>query len=140
MTICNGELFQSDDEFLDAFLTCRVPGSAFDHRGHLKIAWILLQKHGLEVAVRETCEGIRRLAAHLGAPGKFHWTLTEALVRIMAARGAANRTQGFDAFLAANPDLVTDARGVVGRHYSAERLAGLDAKRGFIAPDLAPFA
>lgn len=128
----------TDDEFLDAFLTCRVPGSAFDHRGHLRIAWILLQRHDVDVAVRETCEGIRRLAAHLGAPDKFHWTLTEALVRVMAARGATNRAQGFDGFLLANPDLMTDARGVVARYYSADRLATLTAKRGFVTPDLSP--
>jgi N-formylglutamate deformylase len=87
---------------------------------------------------RETCDGIQRLATHLGAPGKFHWTLTEALVRIMAARGAADRTRSFDAFLIANPDLMTDARGLVLRHYSEARLAGADAKRSFVPPDLAP--
>lgn len=138
MTICHGERFQSDDEFLDAVLTCRVPGSAFDHRGHLRIAWILLQRHPLDVAVRETCEGIRRLAAHLGAPDKFHWTLTEALVRIMAGVGASDRHQRFDAFLLAHPELSSDARSVVARHYSAERLADPDAQRGFITPDVRP--
>lgn len=139
MVICNGQLFQSDDEFLDAFLTCRVPASAFDHRGHLRVAWILLQKLPLESAVSETCDGIERLAAHLGAPGKYHRTLTEALVRIMAAMGGADRSTAFDAFLIANPVLVDDARALMARYYSAERLTDQAAKTTFLPPDLAAF-
>ena len=61
--ICDGQLFQSDDDFLDAFLTCRVPASAFDHRGHLRVAWILLQRYPVGRAVDITCDGIARLAA-----------------------------------------------------------------------------
>ena len=136
--ICNGQLFQSDDEFLDAFLTCRVPASSFDHRGHLRVAWILLQKLPLEAAVTETCDGIQRLATHLGAPGKYHRTLTEALVRVMATLGAQDRSLSFEAFLLANPALVDDARGLIGRHYSAALLGTPEARTTFVAPDLTP--
>ena len=136
--ICNGQLFQSDDEFLDAFLTCRVPASSFDHRGHLRAAWILLQRYPVDHAVEITCEGIARLAAHLGAPQKYHCTLTAALVRLMAAGGAADRAVSFEQFLAANTAIVHDARAAIARHYSAELLATAEAKTTFVAPDLVP--
>lgn len=34
-------LIDTDLEFLDAFLSCRLDAAGFDHRGHLRIAWLL---------------------------------------------------------------------------------------------------
>lgn len=58
----------SDDEFLSAFLDCSMPATGFNHRGHVRAAWLLLGRYPLEEAVEQTCAGIARLAAHLGAP------------------------------------------------------------------------
>ena len=105
----------SDDQFIAAFLDCSVPPAGFDHRGHLRAAWILLQRQPLEEAVDRCCDGIARLAAHLGVPGKYNRSLSEALLRLMAAGGAARLS--WDDFLAANGPLVEDARGLLARHY-----------------------
>jgi len=88
--------------------------------------------------VRDTCDGIARLAARLGVPGKYHRTLTEALVRLMAARGGADPAIGWDAFLSANADLVCDARGLLARHYSDSLLSAPAARRCFVPPDRLP--
>ncbi len=127
---------RSDEAFLAAFLESRLDKADFDHRGHLRAAWLLLQRQPLEQAVESTCDGIRRLAAALGVPGKYHRTATEALVRLMAQAGAAERGLGFEAFLASAPQLVADARGLLARHYSPERLALAAAREGFVEPDL----
>ena len=127
---------RSDREFIDAFLTCRLPACQFDHRAHLRIAWLLLQRHPLDRAIEEICNGIARLAAHLGAPGKYHRTLSEALVRLMAHGGAA--TLRWDEFLSANPELVTDVRGSVARYYSAQLLGSARARTTFVEPDRQP--
>lgn len=126
----------SDDQFLADFLACRLPAAGFDHRGHLRAAWLLLQSHPLAEAADQTCDGIARLAAHLGVPGKYHRTLSEALVRLMAAAGAVG--QPWPEFLAGNPRLVADARGLLGEYYSAARLADQLARTVFQPPDLAP--
>ncbi|NTV11815.1 MAG: hypothetical protein HGA47_13760 [Zoogloea sp.] len=128
----------SNDEFLAAFLECRMPPAGFDHRGHVRAAWLLLQRHPLERAVEITCDGIARLAAHLNVPGKYHRTLSEALVRLMAHGGAATPAMSWDDFLRANRLLMTDARGLLARHYSAERLAAPAARESFIPPDRLP--
>lgn len=128
----------SDDEFLAAFLDCSMPPAGFDHRGHVRAAWLLLRRHPLEEAVAQTCTGIERLAAHLGVPGKYHRTLSEALVRLMAAAGAARPGLAWDDFLHANPALMDDARGLLAQHYSAERLALPPARERFVAPDRLP--
>jgi hypothetical protein len=129
-------LSRTDRELIDAFLACRLDAAQFDHRGHLRIAWLMLRHHPLERAIEEICNGIARLAAHLGAPDKYHRTLSEALVRLMAHGGAASL--GWEAFLSANPELVTDVRGSVARYYSAELLSSAHARATFVYPDRQP--
>lgn len=135
-SVSTAPISMSDQEFVDAFLACRLPAAQFQHRGHLRIAWLLLQRHPLELAIEEICNGIARLAAHLGAPGKYHRTLSEALVRLMAHDGAA--TLSWDEFLSANPELLTDVRGTVGRYYSSELLDSARARISFVEPDRMP--
>ncbi|MEJ2479814.1 MAG: hypothetical protein P8Y78_06470 [Acidihalobacter sp.] len=126
----------SDNEMLAGFLSFELPPSAFDHHSHLRIAWIHLQRYPLDEAVRRTCDGIARFAKHLGVTEKFNWTLTEALIRLMAQAGATDPALGWDAFLEANPELRQNARAVVARYYSDERLALPEARAHFLAPDI----
>jgi hypothetical protein len=128
----------SDDEFLGRFLDSTIPAAGFDHRGHLRAAWLLLQRRPLEEAVAATCDAIARLAARLDVPAKYNHTLTEALVRLMAHRGGADRTLGWQDFVARNADLVRDARGLLARHYSEDLLHSPGARERFIAPDRLP--
>jgi hypothetical protein len=126
----------SDPEFLAAFLECRLTVAQFGHRGHLRMAWLLLQQQPLECAVEQICTGIARFATHHGAPGKYHRTLSEALVRLMAHAGAA--LLPWDEFLRANPALLTDVMATVGRYYSPELLSSARARTAFVAPDRLP--
>lgn len=128
----------SDDQFLAAFFDCTMPPSGFDHLGHVRATWLLLQRRPLEDAVMETCNGIARLAAHLGVPGKFNRTLSEALVRLMAHGGAASPALSWHDFLAANRELMDDARALLARHYSAETLNSSAARERFLPPDRLP--
>ena len=127
-----------DSEFLSAFLDSSLPPTEFDHRGHLRAAWLLLQSRPLPQAAAEACDGIRRLATRLGVPQKYHCTLTQALVHLMAHAGASNPTLSFDEFLSANPALLHDARGLLARHYSTAAMASDEARERFIPPDLLP--
>lgn len=124
----------SDDAFLAAFLDSSLPPAHFDHQGHLRAAWLLLQRRPREQAVAETCDGIARL----GAPDKYHRTLTEALVRLMAAGGGADPALGRADFLAANAALVRDARGLLAQYYRTETLDSAAARERFLPPDRQP--
>jgi hypothetical protein len=130
--------YLSDDEILSALSALTLPPREFDHRRHLRAAWIHLQRHPLEEAIARTCDGIRAFAEHLGAATRYNRTQTEALLRIMHARGAADRACAFEAFLTENTDLVEDARGVLRRHYSDELLGSAHGRRSFVLPDREP--
>ena len=127
-----------DTTFLSRFATRDLGPEHFDHRGHLRMAWLLLTHFEPEEATRRCLEGIRDLAAKFDAPEKFGHTLTKALMRIIATRLDAESRGDFERFLADNTDLVDNAEGVLARHYSATRLNAPEARTGWVEPDLAP--
>lgn len=129
-----------DDSFIDRFARLDLGPEHFDHRGHLRMAWLHLTRYDLEEANARVCRGIRALAIRFGVPDKFNHTLTEALMRIMAARMADTPGGDFDAFLAGNADLVDDARAVLARHYGPERLNSEAARHAWLPPDRLPIA
>lgn len=128
----------TDDEFLASFRACTLPPDQFSHAGHIRLAWIHLQRSSFDDAVEATCAGIRAYATHLGAASKFHCTITVALLHLMRAGGAADRGMGWYQFVNANQDLMHDARACVAHHYSSGRLGADEARIAFVAPDLAP--
>lgn len=127
-----------DQAFLARFEQRDLTAEDFDHRGHLRMAWLHLRRFGREEATIRLCNGIHELATRLGAPEKFNHTLTEALVRIMARRMRKNPCRRFRAFLDANSDLVADARGLLARYYSDDVLYSARARKGWVEPDRAP--
>lgn len=128
----------TDDDFVAGFAACTLPPQAFSHLGHLRIAWIHLQRYPLARAVALVCDGIDAFARHLGVPQKYNRTLSEALVVLMAAGGGGDPAIGWAAFLDRNRALVDDAQAVLARHYSPAVLTGEDARTRFVAPDREP--
>ena len=122
--------------FVAAFEDCTLPNTLFRHREHLRLAWLYLRDLPYAEAAVRMEESIRRYAAHHGAAEKYHHTVTLFWMRLVAA--ARDETPGastFEAFIAAHPHLLD--KEILGRFYSAQRLAGDQARRGWVEPDLA---
>ena len=128
----------SDDEFLSSFEARTLAPEHFKHLGHLRLAWICLQRYPFDDAVVRVCHGIRAYATQLGAADKFHWTITEALLHLMLAAGAADRQRDWVEFVAGNEALFADARACVGAYYSDLCLNSDAARVRFVGPDRAP--
>ena len=128
----------SDEDYLAAFLEHRMPITSFDHYGHVRVAWLLLQRIPFDHAVKQVCDGIAVLAMQVGAPEKYHRTITEALMRLIAHGGAMDATVSWEAFVQANPKLMHDVRGLLAEYYSNDRLMNADARVRFVQPDLQP--
>jgi hypothetical protein len=126
-----------DDAFVEAFETLSLDPKNFNHRGHLRLAWCYLTWLPLGEAAQRCADSIRRFATHHGQPEKFHVTLTLAFMHIVKDRmRGAPAGEDFDAFCARNPELLQDARGLIGRYYSAKKLDDPAARMAFIEPDL----
>lgn len=123
----------TDQEFVEAFETCRLPIEQFHHRDHLRLAWIYLRRLGVPAAAVRLGESIRRYAAHHGKPEKYHETVTVAWLRLLA--GSANRSgaSSFEELLAASPDLLD--KNTLQQYYSPKLLAFESARAQFILPD-----
>jgi hypothetical protein len=126
----------SDEDFLRAFVETRLTPEQFDHRAHVRAAWLLLNRYPVEDAVEQMCTGILRFAIQFGAREKYHRTLSEALMRLMAASPHIHAT--WDEFTRTQQGLMQDVRALLAEHYSPERLHSLAARENFVTPDRLP--
>lgn len=127
----------SDDEFLAAFEATTL--AEFHHVDHIRVAWIYLQRLPFPQASRRMAESLRRFAASKGAHQKYHETITQAWMFLVADaldQDHHDAAQGFDAFAAAHPGLL-DAH-ALDRFYSSQLLASPAARNEFVPPDLSP--
>lgn len=130
----------SDTQFLADFENKTLPEEYFDHKGHLRLAWLYLSMHDVETAIDRVCCGIQAYAMSLGATEKFHLTLTTAMVHIVASRMAASKASNWQKFLQENNDLVVNARAVLSHYYSDSRLFSEQARTVLAVPDIKPIA
>jgi hypothetical protein len=127
-------MMMTTDPLVDAFERATVDPTAFHHREHLYVAWCYLRELPLEEALARYVHHLRRLAAALGAPQKFHATMTWAYVVLLD--GAMRRSPGaaFDDLLAENPALVDHRRGALYDHYDRAELDSEEARLRFVLP------
>ena len=133
-----------DADFLRAFETRSIPIDSWNHRSHVRMAYLYLRDHGLDEGLRRIRAGIQALNASFGdkipvdqIDRGYHETLTVAWARIIdsAVRNPGGE-EHFEAFAATHPHLLQ--RTLLRLFYSRARLMTWEAKRGFVEPDLVP--
>jgi hypothetical protein len=126
----------SDHELVEAFEACTLPPDRFAHADHVHLAFIYLGRYGLLETIRRYREGLQRFATHHGAAGRYHETVTWALVILIQQRMAEDRA-GVDwpAFASANPDLMRFRDGAFFDYYGPEVLECETARRTFVLPE-----
>lgn len=129
---------REDGEFASRIEACEFPAAEFDHRAHLRVAYVYLTGNGVEAAHRSMRETLRNFIARNGIdPAKYHETMTRAW--IMAVRHFMDSTPSsasFDAFIEQNPRMLDS--GIMMTHYTREALFSDAARAEFIEPDLDP--
>lgn len=125
----------SDSTFLQQFENLSLDPQHFNHCGHLRLTWLYLNQYSLEISLDKIAGGITRYASSLGASEKFHATITEALVRIVARRMRQFKPRNWDEFQHQNEDLFTDSNQVLRHYYSDQLLNSEQAKNQFMQPD-----
>jgi hypothetical protein len=125
----------TDDDFVAAFLSGRLPPTAFHHRDHLRLAWCLIRRSGLQAATVTISDGIRRFADHHGQSGKYHETLTQFWVRIVSHLiDTRPDVTAFPRFLEAYPHLLDTS--LPYRHWTRETMQSQAARAQWVEPDL----
>jgi hypothetical protein len=122
----------NDREFIDALESCALPGGAFDHRAHVRLAWLYLREQPLLDALARFIASLKRYAGSLGASGKYHETVTYAFMFLIHERMARTPATSFEEFALANEDLLGP---ILERYYTPETLASQLARTTFVMPD-----
>jgi hypothetical protein len=122
----------SDDDFLEAFRTARLPLIEFDHRAHVRAGYLTVSRHGLGLAIEHFGKDLRAFAAAHGKAGLYHETITVAFLALINERIVIGGDGGWEAFAAAYPDLLM--RDSLAPFYAPEELASAEARRVFLLP------
>jgi hypothetical protein len=109
--------------------------SQFGHRDHLRLAYTAVRRFGMPAAVDHVCAHLRRLTQYAEKPRKYHRTVSQAWVELVAHH--VDDAPTFDGMLERNPALL-DKR-LLMRHYRSATLAAPAARRDWSPPDLRPF-
>jgi hypothetical protein len=131
-------LSASDQNFRAEFDACRLSPAVFDHRAHVRLAYVYLVEHDVETAHGLMQHGLLNFLRHHGIDAsKYHETMTRAWV--MAVRHFMEVSPGSesaDTFIENNPKLL-DSK-IMMTHYSAEVLFSDEARAKFVEPNLSP--
>ena len=131
--------FTDDSQILDlvrCFESCELNPADFRHYQHLTVAFYYVRNFPYEVASEKMRAGIKKLAAAYGKDG-YHETIT--LFWLMVVREfVANHPAGSNCDLVNR--LIADCTGknLIGGYYSEALLATVEAKQGWLEPDLKP--
>lgn len=143
----------ADAELVARFEALSLAPADFGHREHVRLAYAMLADLGDfgDAAVRYR-RGLRAFAAHVGAAGKYHETLTSAYLALVHERMfELYRERGVDPadraarvgitsqeLLARFPDLADHKTGALARYYDVRTIAASPTARAvFVLPERA---
>lgn len=126
-----------DRAFRSAFEAFEVSADDFNHRAHVRLAYIYLCEQSVEGAQEAMKAALLAFLDHLGvvAQTKYHETMTRAWIK--AVRYFMDETEpciSADEFIDRNPRLLDPK--IMLSHYSAEVLFSPEARGRFVDPDI----
>lgn len=132
------EVTEADLEFRNQMESSEFPASEFNHRAHIRLAYIYLSGNTTDESTESMRETLNRFLIHHGVdPSKYHATLTKAW--ILAVHHFMNKSgdsKSADEFIDRNPEMLDTKIMMI--HYSAEVLFSDEARTAFVQPDLDP--
>jgi len=132
----NHSLSVEDRIFRDEFEACRIAAGLFDHRAHIRLAYIYLAEHDPDAALALMRSALLGFLRHQQIDlSNYHETMTQAWIlavrhfmEISPACGSS------DAFIECNP-IMLDSR-IMMTHYSTEVMFSPEARTCYVEPDL----
>lgn len=128
----------NDQAFRQAFEARTLPEVDFDHAAHVRMAWLYVKAHPLEEAIHRFSSDLRAYTQALGAPGKYHATITWFFLLLINDRVQERGAPDWVTFQDQNPDLIGSASTLLQAHYSRDRLGSEVARKRFVLPDRVP--
>lgn len=129
---------KSDKNFREQFESCDFPISDFNHRAHLRLAYIYLSENDIETSTEFIRNGLKKFLATNGIDiKKYHETMTSAWIQ--AVNYFMRKTGKYtcsEEFINKNSRLL-DTK-IILTHYSSALLFSDHARCSYVEPDLDP--
>ena len=114
---------------------CEIPEDGFHHTSHLRVAWVYLAECATtDQAADRMAATLRRFAAAVGHPEKYHHTMTVFWIRRLAVEHATQPDASLDDVLTHTPALLD--KNLPLAYYSPGRLFSEEARASWLDPDL----
>lgn len=126
----------TDDEFLRSFLRGWPADRPFHHYDHLRVAWLVVERHGPELACEIVGDRLRQMAAAQGKAPLYNETMTRFWIRLIAHVREKGRPSTVDEAIEQAPMLLD--KHLAQRHWSRTLMFGPVARATWVEPDLRP--
>lgn len=125
-----------DSTFLRTFLAGWPAAERFGHYEHLRIAWLVIDRHGPEPAAEIVGARLKAMAVAKGVAPLYNETLTRFWIRLCAHVREAKTVTTIDEAIEQVPMLLD--KNLALKHWSRKVLFGPDARERWVEPDGAP--
>ena len=129
----------NDIEFEEQFKTGVLNLEIFNHEAHLRLAWIQINKYGIERAQNNIQKQLLAYVDKLGARHKYNTTLTVAAIKAVYHFMLKSESDTFKDFILEFPRLKHSFKNLMNSHYEIDIFSSEKARIEFIEPDLLPF-
>lgn len=126
----------SDVEFKDKFEAGSISPSEFNHRQHVRLAFVYLCEFPAELANQKMRSSLKKFLDDNGVPAeKYNETITYSwILAVRHFMESARNTTSFDGFINADDRLLDTA--IMFSHYKRETLFSEKARHSFVLPDI----
>lgn len=107
----------TDTDLLSQFGNCSLSPELFTHEVQLKLAWILINKYGLDIATLKNCKIKKQFYIKALNSSKFNLPLTKAYTEILHYFMEKSTAKDFDKLLREFPRLKYSFKELVKTHY-----------------------
>lgn len=132
-------LVSEDDQiFRRDFEACKILPAEFNHRAHIRLAYVYLTAQDTEAAYESMRNALMSFIRHNGIdPSKYHDTITRAwILAVRHFMAITPSSDSSDHFINQNTKMLDPK--IMLSHYSAEVLFSDEARARFVEPNLHP--
>ena len=129
----------SDNQFEEQFSNASLDPAIFSHEAHLRLAWIYINKYGIDQAIENISAQLQQYVESLGVKDKYNATVTIAATRAVYHFMLRSDTKHFYRFMAENQRLKFNFKELLSHHYTTDIFRSENAKNEYLQPDLLPF-
>lgn len=127
----------NDEELYEALADGSLDPAGFDHEAHIRLAWYYLTRWPYAEALQNFNHDFQRFVVNAGAAGKYHKTLTDALLQLISSHLRNQQCrQDWVYFKQDARPLFADAQSLLKHYYSTDLLASDAARKEFKKPDI----